>query len=135
MRASPAILAGAALLVAAPALAVGFGPLRKEGITSGPAKAFYLTLLNPYTESATFRAYAVGTDDENPVGHIRVLPQTMRLGPGQSRRVIAIADHLDVGTTRHFRVCAERADEPEGTTIHARVCSHLGARRVTLPAG
>ena len=40
-------LAVLALGLAAPALAVGLGPLSKEGSISGPRKAFYLTIVNP----------------------------------------------------------------------------------------
>lgn len=135
MRARLAITAAALALVAGPAVAVGFGPLRKEGVVDGPSKAFYLTIVNPYDRATDFVAYPVAIDSEAPAANVRVFPDRLRLGAGQSRRVIAIVDQLEVGPAQWVRVCAERAEDPEGTAIHARVCSRLGARRVDPARG
>lgn len=35
------------LLATGPAIAVGLGPLSKEGITDSDRKGFYLTVINP----------------------------------------------------------------------------------------
>ena len=118
-------------LTSGPAGAVGLGPLRKEGVTDGPAKAFYLTLINPYPSRETFRVYAIGTDSDTPEARV-TLPQPEIQLPGErSRRILVIATDLAPGESHTFRVCAERADRIEGP-IHARVCSRLTARRLPV---
>ena len=118
-------------LAAAPAAGVGLGPLAKSGVTDGPRKAFYLTLINPYPTATAFRAYAVGEGDEAAQLRVTIFPDAATLGGNANRRLLVIADDLAAGETYAFRVCAERAETSEGL-IHARVCSHLTARR--LPA-
>lgn len=125
-RAAP--IAALALL-AAPALGVGLGPLTKAGITDGPRKAFYLTLINPYPAAARFTAYAVGPADEAMQTRVSILPADATVAGRGSRRLLVIAEDMAPGETYDFRVCAARADQPEGM-IHARVCSRLSARRL-----
>lgn len=130
----PAIarLAGAVLaLAAAPAFGVGLGPLAKAGITDGPQKGFYLTLINPYPVATRFQAYAIGTEDERPQARVVILPAEATLGGNTNRRLLVVANDLAPGETYEFRVCAERVEAQQGN-VHARVCSHLTARR--LPA-
>lgn len=129
MRRAVLVLAG--LVLAAPALAVGLGPLSKSGVTDTDRKGFYLTLINPYRAARAFRAYAVGVADETPQPRVRILPGEVTLGGGTTRRLLVIATGLAPGETYAFRVCAELSQSSEGM-IHARVCSHLSARR--LPA-
>ncbi|GMM92371.1 hypothetical protein [Qipengyuania sp. MTN3-11] len=118
------VLAG---LIAAPALAVGLSPLAKEGLTAGPAKAFYLTVINPYPQPREFRLYAEGEGGGAPLD---ILPANPTIkGEGQ-RRVTVILRDLDPGEIRETRICAELARQ-EGM-IHARVCSRLLARRVAV---
>ena len=129
-----AIAGAAALLVAVaalavPASAVGLGPLRKEGVTDGPAKAFYLTLINPYAGRESFRIYAIGVDDENPAGRVRLPAAQLQVAGERTRRFVVIANDLAPGESYTFRICAERAEHSEGS-IHARVCSWLTARRL-----
>jgi len=126
------LLAGAAF--AAPALAVGLGPLVKTGVTDGPAKAFYLTVINPYPTAQAFRAYAVGFEDEVPAGRVKIAPADITIGGRKSRRILVIANEMTPGESYPFRVCAERRVKQEGT-IHARVCSKLTARRLPGAAG
>lgn len=118
-------------LAAAPAFGVGLGPLAKAGVTDGPQKGFYLTLINPYPVATGFRAYAVGAEDERAQARVVVLPAEVTLGGNTNRRLLVIANDLAPGETYAFRVCAERAAPQQGN-VHARVCSHLTARR--LPA-
>jgi hypothetical protein len=120
-----------AALAAAPALAVGLGPLSRSGVTDTDRKGFYLTLINPYPAATPFHAYAIGPADETPQPRVRILPADVTLAGRTSRRILVIATGLAPGESYAFRVCAERAQTPEGM-IHARVCSRLGARR--LPA-
>lgn len=122
----------AALLLAAaaaPAAAVGLGPLAKQGITDGDGKAFYLTLMNPYDRPAEFFAYPVGLEDEARQERVAIVPDRVRLGSKQNRSLLIIARGLAPGETYQFRVCAER-EMPEQGTVHARVCSKLSARRI-----
>ncbi len=138
MPAMIARLAGVAALAcaaAAPAGAVGFGPLSKEGIVDGPAKAFYLDLINPYPVPTEFVVNPVHLDDEERQEHVRVVPPRITLGANRSRRILVVVDHLTVGETARFRVCAERAVDPEGVSVHARVCSKLAARRIDRAVG
>ncbi|MBX7483553.1 hypothetical protein [Qipengyuania qiaonensis] len=115
--------------VAVPALAVGMGPLEKSGITDGPAKGFYLTVLNPYGKAETFRTFpAVIGGEAEPYG-VTIRPARFVLAAGRQRRVLVVVEGLDPGETRTFRVCAEK-DREEGM-IHARVCSKLSARRIS----
>lgn len=116
-------------IAAAPAAAVGLAPLSKQGLTDGPSKAFYLTVINPYPRVERFdlQALAPGAEAQEPA--VRLIPQSVAIGGGGSRRVLVIADSIAPGTTRTFRVCAERTPLPT-ETIHARVCSTLSARRV-----
>lgn len=131
MRTISRLAAGLAALAltAAPAFSVGLGPLAKAGLTDGPRKAFYLTLINPYPAATPFRAYAIGIADEVPQTRVQIFPGDVTLGGNMNRRLLIIADDLAPGETYVFRVCAERADLSEGM-IHARVCSHLSARRI-----
>lgn len=117
-------------MAATPALAVGLGPLAKDGLIDGPRQAFFLTVYNPYPQPAEFVAYPIGIEDERAEERVAVLPAEMQLGPGQSRRLLVIADRLTVGETFRFRVCAARKEPDQGITIHARVCSKLSTRRV-----
>ena len=119
-----------AALAAAPALAVGFGPLRIDGLIDGPREGFALELLNPYPVPTHFVVKAIGAEDEEVQPRVTVLPAEVELGPERHRRVLVIADELAVGETYHFRVCAQRREPPEGIAINARVCSKLSARRV-----
>lgn len=128
-----------ALALAAPALAVGLSPLAKAGDTAGPNKAFYLTVINPYREARTFRAYedgaeaaASGAADAGAPARLSILPATVTIKPGGQRRIVVILRGLTPGETRETRVCAELAKQ-EGM-IHARVCSRLTARRL-VPRG
>jgi hypothetical protein len=120
----------AAMLPLTPASAVGLGPLSKSGITDGPRKGFYLTLMNPYAAATAFRTYAIGMEDETPQPRVRILPgETIRLGGNSQRQLLVVADGLAPGETYEFRVCAERA-QPTQEMIRARVCSKLSARRL-----
>ena len=123
-----------AALAATPALAVGLSPLRKEGPTAGPAKAFYLTVINPYPDPRAFRAYVdgpaaeAGTGSEGASGNVVILPPNVVIkGKGQ-RRITVIVRDLKPGETRETRICAQLAKQ-EGM-INARVCSTLVARRL-----
>lgn len=123
----------ASLALAGPALAVGLGPLEKAGDTMGPAKAFYLTVINPYDGPRTFRAYAEGpagaeAQPEAAASRVSILPATMTIKAGGQRRIVVILRDLAPGETREQRICAELAQQ-EGM-VHARVCSKLSARRI-----
>lgn len=119
-----------AAAAAVPALAVGLAPLSREGVSDGPEKGFFLTVINPYAEPRNFRAYAVGWDDEATGGvtTIDIRPAQFRIAAGKQRRILVVAQDLSPGEMRRFRVCAELAQQ-EGL-INARVCSKLAARRV-----
>lgn len=123
-----------AVLIAAPALAVGLSPLRKEGPTVGPAKAFYLTVINPYPEPRAFRAYVdgsagqAGAGDADSARDVLILPANLAIKAGGQRRITVIVRALEPGETRETRICAQLAKQ-EGM-INARVCSTLVARRL-----
>lgn len=122
-------LALGAVAAASAAGAVGLGPLKKDGLTDGPRKAFYLTLVNPYDSQESFRAYAVGSEDEADQVRVRIVPAMVQVGARQNRRILVIAEDLVPGETYAFRVCAAKAIAIEGM-VHARVCSKLSARRL-----
>lgn len=115
--------------LAGPASGVGLGPLSKEGITDGPAKAFYLTVINPYAQAERFTLSPLALDSETPAPNVTIFPSPVVVGGRAARRVLIITTRLEPGQTYVFRVCAERAPLPQ-ETIHARVCSKLAARRV-----
>lgn len=119
-----------ATLAAAPAAAVGLGPLRVDGATASDRKGFYLTLINPYPSAERFRLVAVGSDDELPQPRVTIMLDRPLLAGGGQRRILVIATGLAPGETYHFRVCAEREDSSPKELIHARVCSKLSARRL-----
>lgn len=115
-----------------PALAVGLSPMRKEGPVAGPAKAFYLTVINPYPEAREFVAYQDGRvaaegGEEGPRA-VAILPARLAIKGQGTRRITVIVRDLSPGETRETRVCAELAKQ-EGM-VHARVCSTLVARRI-----
>ncbi len=123
----------AALALASPAFAVGLAPLSKEGLTAGPSKAFYLTVINPYAEARTFHIYrdpgaAPAATLDQAEEDIAILPTDVTIKPGGQRRIMVVLRNLAPGETRTARVCAQLAQQ-EGI-IHARVCSKLGARRL-----
>lgn len=127
----PLIAAGVmSAAAAAPVLAVGLGPLAREGITDGPAKGFYLTVSNPYQAPETFIAYAAVLGGEEVPVSVTVRPAAFRLAGGGQRRLLVVADELRPGEERIFRVCAERQNQQE--MIRARVCSRLAARRIAV---
>lgn len=131
MRRALAALVGLAL--AGPALAVGLSPLGKDGITAGPHKAFYLTVINPYADAREFRVALDGARLDVPPGteaspDLAILPALVTVKPGGQRRVVVILRNLAPGESRTTRVCAQLAKQ-EGM-IHARVCSNLSARRL-----
>lgn len=117
--------------VAAPAGAVGLGPLAVNGTIDGPREGFMLDLYNPYDMSMTFVAYAVGIENEQPQVRVSVLPADAELGPRHARKVLVIADDLQVGEIYRFRVCAQRKAPPEGIQVNARVCSKITAHRIS----
>lgn len=121
----------ASALSAAPASAVGLGPLSKSGITDSAGKAFYLTLSNPYDHPETFEAVPVANDSETRATRVIVFPPVSRIRAKGSRRLLVIVNSLDPGERYAFRVCAARPPKTE-ETVYARVCSRLVARR--LPA-
>lgn len=119
--------------VAAPAFAVGLGPLAKVGVTDGPAKAFYLDIRNPYDHSETFHSAAVEWKTEDPATRVTVFPSVITLSPHGTRKLLVIADRLEPGESYTFRVCAFRPPK-ENETVYARVCSRLTARRLAARA-
>lgn len=122
--------AAAAVAIAAPALAVGLGPLEKSGVTDGPAKGFYLVASNPHPGPETFIAYAAVIGGEEPAENVTVRPAQFRLAGGRQRRLLVVAEGLQPGEERAFRVCAEKQQLQE--MIRARVCSRLTARRIAV---
>lgn len=128
----PRILGVAFVGLAAPALAVGLAPIRKEGPVAGPAKAFYLTVINPYPDAREFVAYQDGRVAHEGGGEgpraVAILPARLAIKPKGERRITVIVRDLARGETRETRVCAELAKQ-EGM-VHARVCSTLVARRI-----
>ncbi|NIJ07280.1 hypothetical protein FHS31_000876 [Sphingomonas vulcanisoli] len=130
MSRKPLLMAMLSIAIAVPAVAVGLGPLKLDGLIDGPREGFALDLYNPYPEAETFMVYPVGLDDEVAQDRVTVLPAEVELGSARSRRVLVIADNLAVGETYHFRVCAQRKTPPEGITLNARVCSKISAHRV-----
>ncbi len=122
----------AGLMMAVPAMAVGLGPLSKEGMTDSDRKGFYLTLINPYPRSATFILTPLDADVEAPAPRVMAFPSRLILGGGRSSKVLIIASGLEPQERFTFRVCAEQPPLPK-ETIHARVCSKLTARRVDRP--
>ncbi len=120
--------AAALALGAGPALAVGLSPLVKAGDTASPAKAFYLTITNPYPQPRAFRAYVDGlAEAEQATDLVDIHPAKLTIKGGGDRRIMVILRGLAPGETREARVCAQLA-QSEGM-IHARVCSKLSARR------
>ena len=126
-RVAAAILAAAAT---GPAVAVGLAPLSREGVSDGPEKGFFLTVINPYAEPRNFRAYPIGWDDDaiDTVAAVDIRPAQFRIAAGKQRRILVVAGDLTPGELRRFRVCAELAQQ-EGP-INARVCSKIAARRL-----
>ena len=116
-------------LVAAPALAVGLGPLAKEGVTDSGRKGFYLTLINPYPRAETFMLTPLDVGSETIAPRVVIIPARTIVGGGRNRKVLVIASDLSPGEKYAFRVCAEMPPKPM-ETIHARVCSTLTARRI-----
>lgn len=116
-------------LLAGPAMAVGLGPLSKSGITDGPGKAFYLTVMNPYPRAARYVATPLGLTADVPVDRVTIFPADMTIGSGGHRQILVIVRGLSPGETYRFRVCAE-APPHDQEIIHARVCSKLAARRL-----
>lgn len=121
------IVAVAALACSCPALAVGLGPLSKEGVTYGPVKAFYLELINPYPTARSYSLYAIEADSDQPVGDTQIVPDRIILAGERTRKLVVLLRALSPGETRTVRVCAQLTHQ-EGA-IHARVCSKLIARR------
>lgn len=131
MRIRSLVLAAAlAALAPSPAVAVGLGPLAREGVTASERKGFYLTLINPYPRPERFRLYSIGWDDEAPVARVRIPLRIVQLGAKSRRKLLVIDTALARGETHRFRVCAERIEPAGEAIIHARVCSKLTARRV-----
>ena len=130
MRGRLAVLLGVAAL-ASPAAAVGLGPLVKQGVSDGPAKGFYLTLINPYAERAQFAVYAIGADDDVIQHRVEVPIGPLALRARTNRKFMIVAGALTPGETYTFRVCAERVTQEEAP-IHARVCSRITARRLDV---
>lgn len=132
MRAVTGALAAALALAAgvSPAGAVGFGPLAVEGLTNSDRKGFYMTVLNPYPTSQTFRIYSVGWDHEKPEGRVLIPISRPMLAPKSQRRVLVVDTKLVPGEEHRFRVCAEHESIEQEALIHARVCSKLIARRI-----
>ena len=120
------------LFIAAPAVAVGLGPLAKEGVTDSDLKGFYLTVINPYPRSETFTLTPLDATVEAPAPRVTAIPSRMTIGGGRNRKVLVVASGLVPRERYTFRVCAERPPLPT-ETIHARVCSTLTARRVDRP--
>ena len=120
------------LAVAAPAVAVGLGPLTKEGVTDSDRKGFYLTVTNPYPRSETFTLTPLDAIAEAPAPRVTAIPSRMTIGGGRTSKVLIIASGLVPRERYTFRVCAERPPLPT-ETLHARVCSKLTARRVDRP--
>jgi hypothetical protein len=103
------------------------------GLTDGPAKAFYLTLINPYPKAELFRAKAVGIHDEDRVARVMVFPSDNLVAGNGRRRLLVIVRDLAPGERFTFRVCAGRDPKPQ-ETVYARVCSTLTARRLAAKA-
>jgi hypothetical protein len=123
------LLAMIALSLSASASAVGLGPLAKQGITDGPGKAFYLTLINPYPKTERFTIDSHNVGNESPADRITIFPADTVVAANGQRQLLVIARDLAPGETRIFRVCAQRPPRAQ-ETVHARVCSTLTARRL-----
>lgn len=126
-----AIVTAFATAIASPAFGSGLGPLEKAGVTDGEAKAFYLTLMNPYDRTTEFEVLPLGMGNEVADHRVTVFPAHPRLGPRKSRKILVIVRPLEPGETHQFRVCAARRPDPKDT-VYARVCSKLSARRLDV---
>lgn len=129
MSAGLKLLTLLSLIAAAPAVAVGLGPLTKEGSTPSAAKAFYLTMINNGSSADVYRASAIGFADELPQSRVMIIPSVIPIGANTTRRILVIVRDLRPGETYAFRVCADSPPRPR-ETIHARVCSKLSAHRL-----
>ena len=118
----------AALACPRAALAVGLGPILKQGVTDGPAKAFYLTLINPLPKARSFIAYALEANKEISQPRVEIFPRVTKVGGGSKLKILVIARQIQPNESFTFRVCAEQ--QIQKGVIHARVCSKLTARRV-----
>ena len=125
-RCSPLL---ALLAIAAPALAVGLGPLTKDGVTDSERKGFSLTVINPYPRAETFVLTPLDFTAETAAPRVVVFPSRVTIGGGGNRKVLVVASALTPGERYAFRVCAERPPQTSDI-IHARVCSKLTARRL-----
>lgn len=124
------IMAAATALGAGSAVAVGLGPLEKSGLTDNAGKAFYLTLINPYSRAERFTVEPLGLLDEQRAARVAVFPADTMVAPNRSRQLLVVVRDLAPGETYMFRVCAQRPPRIE-ETVHARVCSKLTARRLS----
>lgn len=120
-----------AAAIAGTGFAVGLGPLSKSGITDGPQKAFYLTLINPYPQAERFTVDALETASEVKVERVLVFPNDVQVAGNHSRQLLVVVRDLQPGEQFDFRVCAQKPPAPE-ETVHARVCSTLMARRLAV---
>ena len=120
-------------LVAAPAFAVGLGPLKKEGVTDGAAKGFWLSVSNSERTARTILLTGKSIDAETVEDRVVIIPDRILIAPERTRRVLVMARSLNPNERFTFRVCAETPPDAK-ETVHARVCSKLTARRVAAAA-
>jgi hypothetical protein len=120
------------IALSASAGAVGLGPMVRDGATDTDRKGFYLTLINSERRYETYKALAIGFDDERPISDDRVtiLPSQVVVPADSTRQLLVVVKDLKPSETFRFRVCSEIANPPPGEMIHARICSKLTARRV-----
>ena len=97
------VAAMALAAVAAPALAVGLGPLAMSGVTRTERKGFYLVLVNPFATAERFRLYSTEIDSEQGVDRVLIPVATPMVGPRSQRRVLVIDTGLKPGDPQSRR--------------------------------
>ena len=118
----------AVIFLAGTAFAQGLTPMKREGVTAGPAKAFYVAVRNPYDRPMSFSITPVETDFETLASRAKARPHRVRLGAQKTRRVILLFEIPQNAKERTIALCVQ-PEEPLGSVV-TRVCGTYTARRV-----
>lgn len=108
------------------AAAQSLSPMRADGNTPSDAKAFRLTVGNPYATRMTFLVIPMTPDFSRPVAGAVVSAPELRLAPGASRPVIVTFKIDPALKERTIGVCVQPKNL-EGTVL-PRVCGTYTGR-------
>ena len=119
------VLAFACLAI--PVHAAGLAPMEKEGFTTSDKKAFYLTVINPYSHMIEYELNAYEPDLKTPARGVKVNRKSLRVAGKRKQKIVLIVQIPKNQKEREIALCVHTPSKSK--SILARVCGRYIGKR------